>query len=140
MKWQLVHKPCSLLSKLQLRFEPRFFLFVLKVEYVLNHHKGTLYVHEIVYKKFFNPIIGVVFLFDHMRCAMGQWNVLQQHYLSILSNIDYHLLNQYQHKVCKHACCNIIYFATNGAYAISKCFCCGCLQHIYNIIINMNQR
>ncbi len=75
-----------------------------KVEYVLNHHRGTLEVQEVVYTKFCNSINGVVFLFDHIRCALGIGSV--EHFpvalLSILSNIDYHLLNQYQYKVCKH--------------------------------------
>jgi hypothetical protein len=62
-----------------------------KVEYVLNHHKGTLYVQEVVYMKFCNSIIGVVFLFDHMKCALWIGSVEHSPVALFINTVQYWL-------------------------------------------------
>jgi len=62
-----------------------------KVEYVLNHHRGTLWVQEVVYMKFCNSIIGVVFLFDHMRCTLWTGSVEHSPVALFINTIQYWL-------------------------------------------------
>jgi hypothetical protein len=76
-----------------------------KVEYVLNHHRRTLQVQEVLTWSFYNSMIGVVFLFDHIKCVL--WIPFVEHSLVALfiNTIQYWLSFTKTipiQKFCKH--------------------------------------